>query len=83
MEDQERLRALVARVEESVTRNAQPGIAESDRKTLTKAWGDLAAYLDLQPPPEVRACPRCGHEIMRAATLCKFCWAKSPGSVDG
>jgi hypothetical protein len=41
---------------------------------LAAAWGRLVDVLAIGPAPELRACPHCGAEGMRAATLCGVCW---------
>lgn len=67
--DQKQLRVLVARMQDRV---ATAGDGE-----LGKAWDALVSHLALGPEPEVRVCPHCSHEIMRAATMCGYCWTKS------
>lgn len=75
--DQKQLRALVARMQEHVASAAQTTATDDDRKRLSSSWDSLVALLNVEPAPEVRACPQCSREIMRAATLCGYCWTKS------
>lgn len=75
--DHKQLRALVARMEEHVALATRAAASDDDRRELTRSWGALLAHLNVEPAPEVRACPHCRREIMRAATLCGFCWTKS------
>ena len=64
------LREAVATVEECL------GACEVSPATdsLRSAWAALLAILALGPPPELRACPVCGRNGMRAATRCGYCW---------
>ena len=62
------LRALVARMQEQVT--------SSGGADLGKAWDSLVAHLALGAAPDTRACPHCQKTIMKAATLCGYCWTK-------
>ncbi len=68
--NQTELRALVARMEEQVTKTCSTD--------LTKAWGSLVTHLAILPKPDTRSCPKCSREIMRAATMCGHCWTKLP-----
>lgn len=43
---------------------------------LLASWAKLVEHLALTPPPELRACPRCGGVGMRAATRCGSCQAR-------
>jgi hypothetical protein len=64
------LREAVATVEECL------GACEVSPATdsLRTAWAVLLDILALGPPPELRACPVCGRNGMRAATRCGYCW---------
>jgi len=75
--DQKQLRALVARMQEHVALATLATATDDDRRKLTSSWDSLVAHLNVEPAPEVRACPQCSREIMRAATLCGYCWTKS------
>jgi hypothetical protein len=75
--DQKQLRALVARMEERVALASKPAASDEDRAGLTNAWGALLTHLAVEPAPDLRSCPTCHREIMRAATLCGYCWTKS------
>jgi hypothetical protein len=79
--DQKQLRALVARMQEHVTLAASPTASETNRRDLSTSWNALLSHLNVEPAPEVRGCPGCGREIMRAATLCGYCWTKSTDST--
>ncbi|MBI2390748.1 MAG: hypothetical protein HYV09_14255 [Deltaproteobacteria bacterium] len=76
------LRALVGRVQEQVALLAStaPSAApsENDKRELTRRWDQLVQHLALGPAPDTRVCPSCSHTIMRAATLCGYCWMKLP-----
>ena len=78
--DQKQLRALVARMHEHVGAVTAPGADDNARKQLSSTWDSLVQTLALEPLPAVRSCPNCGKEIMKAATMCGYCWTKS---VDG
>jgi hypothetical protein len=41
---------------------------------LHAAFAELVEQLALGPEPAVRECPVCRHVVMRAATLCSYCW---------
>ena len=70
------LRALVTVVHDAVARAAAPEATADDKQALTRAWDSLVLHLALGPVPDTRACPSCGREIMRAATVCGYCWSK-------
>jgi hypothetical protein len=67
------LRALVARMQEQV---ALAATATAGDDKLTPAWDSLVAHLAVGPVPDTQKCPHCTREIMRAATLCGYCWTK-------
>ena len=75
--DYDRLRALVARMEEDVALAARPTATDENRLALSQSWAALLTGLDVPPSIAKRACPRCGREIVRAATLCGYCWTRS------
>lgn len=50
--------------------------AYADTSELLASWAKLVEFLELGPPPELRACPSCGRDGMRAATRCGYCWRK-------
>jgi hypothetical protein len=81
--DQKQLRALVARMQDEVTL-ASPKAAKGDDVApptdLSRAWDALLKHLAVELAPDVRACPYCNREIMRAATLCGYCWKRSSGA---
>jgi hypothetical protein len=49
-----------------------------DLAPLEMAFSKLSSHLALGPEPETRACPACGGLGMRSATICRYCWAKTP-----
>ena len=51
-----------------------------DWTILTGAIDGLGDHLALGPEPETRACPVCGKLGRRNATVCGYCWAKTPPS---
>ena len=75
--DYDRIRALVARMGEDVALAARPTATDDDRRALSCSWAALVMGLEVPPPIAMRACPRCGRQIVRAATLCGHCWTRS------
>ena len=68
------LRPIVESVDREMSRLlARP---DSDTSALIASWAKLVEYLALGPAPELRACPFCGSDGMRAATRCGACWRK-------
>lgn len=49
---------------------------------LGLAWSRLVTILALEPPRPSRACPRCGEQGMRDATVCGYCWLKLVPPVE-
>lgn len=47
---------------------------------LIGAYDSLDGYLALGPEPETRPCPVCGKLGRKNATVCGYCWAKTPCS---
>ena len=72
------LRALVARMHEQVVlvSAASAPASEADKRELARVWDSLVQRLALGPAPDTRDCPQCARTIMRAATLCGYCWTK-------
>jgi hypothetical protein len=69
------LRPIVEALDREMSRLlARPDVA--DTTALLSSWAELVEFLDLGPPPELRACPFCGSVGMRPATLCGTCWRK-------
>jgi hypothetical protein len=70
------LRAAVAAVDRAVDALGRDGTTRAEAATapLIGSWKVLVDILDLGSAPALRACPRCGHTGMRAATRCGFCW---------
>jgi hypothetical protein len=70
-------RILIANVERDLQkREALVATDSTDLTELRTAWGALVKFLGVPPAAELRACPHCGGEMMKEATLCKFCWGK-------
>ena len=68
------LRPIVESVDREMSRLlARP---DSDTSALVASWAELVEYLALGPAPELRACPFCGSDGVRAATRCGVCWRK-------
>lgn len=38
------------------------------------SWQNLVDLLALGPEPDLRSCPSCGRQVMRAARRCGYCW---------
>jgi hypothetical protein len=69
------LRPIVEALDREMSRLlARPDVA--DTAALLSSWAELVEFLDLGPPPELRACPFCGSVGMRPATLCGTCWRR-------
>jgi hypothetical protein len=66
------VRSAVEKMGREVSLVAGPAGAGGE---LDVAWGRLVDALALGPAPELRNCPHCGAEGMRAATRCGNCWA--------
>ncbi len=62
------MRTLVATVEHELAANPPP-------EALRGAWDALVKELALGPAPELRTCPTCGEQGMRAASRCIRCWS--------
>jgi hypothetical protein len=77
--ERSRMRVLLATLEREIARLPQPAAASDGAKsvdTLRTTWAQLVGALALGPEPELRQCPVCGHQGMRAATRCGYCWTK-------
>ena len=75
------IRALLADVQSQMTliaASAATDRAKGESAKLATAWAALEKHLAVEPRPATRMCPKCGKEIVKAATLCGHCWAKSP-----
>lgn len=73
------IRQLIANVEGGVSKIEALGSADvsAQAKELRASWGALVENLAIGPAPATRACPACKKLIMRDATRCIHCWAKS------
>lgn len=76
------LRTLVTAVQAEVTRATSLESTADDKQALTRAWGSLVQHLALGPAPDMIACPHCGRAIMRAATVCGYCWSRLSPAVS-
>jgi hypothetical protein len=68
-----RMRKTIATIERELALQVETTGAPSN---LRASFADLVEQLALGPEPSVRRCPHCGGIGMRAATLCRHCWAK-------
>jgi hypothetical protein len=78
-------RQLMAGVEHeiSVLRGLDPVTTVAiDWTGLGQAFADLSKHMALGPEPETRPCPACGQLGMRNATVCGYCWTKTPPQVS-
>jgi hypothetical protein len=74
------VRKLIADITNQLLHIQMPKEGGPERRSLDeleRSWASLVKLIDVGPEPEVRACPTCGGTIMRAATRCMHCWAKS------
>ena len=70
------LRSIVEALDREMARLHVRGVVPGTYTVqLLGSWAKLVEHLALRPPPELRACPRCGGVGMRAATRCRSCWA--------
>ena len=69
-----RLRATMAALELEIRRLPPGTEAGAPPDALHAAFAELVEQLALGPEPAVRECPVCRHVVMRAATLCSYCW---------
>ena len=74
--DGHNLRTLVTAVQAGVTRATGREATADDQQALTSAWGLLLQHLALGPAPDTFPCPHCSRAIMRAASLCGYCWSR-------
>ncbi len=74
--NQRTLRTLLASVETGIARATADAASVDDKQALTQAWQALVQHLALGPAPLTRLCPQCQREIMRAATVCGYCWSR-------
>ncbi len=54
-----------------------------DWSLLVAAFHGLSEYMALGPEPETRPCPACGKPGRRNATVCGYCWTKTPPPMEG
>lgn len=76
-DDRARLREIVGTVGREIAR-LRAAVARQERATCTgglfASRTALVEALAVGSAPELRACPRCHHLLMRAATRCGHCW---------
>jgi hypothetical protein len=75
--DRNRLRLVVHDIEHQLSCLAREASAADHRvaiHALTASWATMVGLLALGTAPDLRACPACGHDGMRAATRCGRCW---------
>jgi hypothetical protein len=74
-------RQLLADVERAITsvRKVDPVTTVAiDWAPLLTAYSNLESHLAIGPEPKTRACPKCGKLGMYNATVCGYCWSKTP-----
>jgi hypothetical protein len=72
----ESLRALAALLRPSPP-DAAAGVLGAAVATASRSLDGAGATLDPRAADGARtACPGCGNRVMRAATLCGFCWRR-------
>ena len=72
----ESMRVAVATVETALS-----GLHDDSspaRQRLEDSWRALVGLLNLEPPPEMRECPRCKHMGRLNASRCGYCWSDLP-----
>ncbi len=58
---------------------APPGtLSQTSLAELKLEWAKLVEALAVGPAPDVRACPSCGHTVIREARRCGYCWRPLP-----
>lgn len=76
---QTKTRQLLHNIESEITRLRGVETAPAvDWSHLLAAFNDLTADMALGPEPETRPCPACGRLGRRNATVCGYCWTKTP-----
>ncbi len=70
-------RNLIAAVGTEIKKlsEAQPTL---DVSAAMAALAELESDLGYGPEPETRACPKCHRLGIKQATVCGFCWTKTP-----
>jgi hypothetical protein len=74
-------RQLLAKVESEIAkvRKVDPVTTVAiDWTPLQTAFSELSSHLALGPEPRTRPCPKCGKLGMYNATVCGYCWTKTP-----
>lgn len=71
-----RLRAAMSTLEREIAKLSAPAAdaTASSQSAILSAFNALTKELALGPDPEIRACPKCKHFGMLAATRCGNCW---------
>jgi hypothetical protein len=71
------LRPIVEALDREMSRLlALPDEADADTTALLSSWAELIDFLELDLPPELRACPCCRSVGMRAGTRCGTCGSR-------
>lgn len=74
------IRQLITTVENDLTKLSEStdgGPSGNNAAALRASWKALVTHLAIGDAPETRQCPSCKGVIMRDATRCTHCWAKS------
>lgn len=74
-------RALIATIDSEIQKLAilDPVITvKIDVAALKGSFAKLVEEMALGPEPKTRACPHCGKLGMYNATICGYCWTKTP-----
>lgn len=78
---QTKTRQLLHTIELEITRLQGAKTAPAiDFAPLKGAFNKLTDYMALGPEPITRLCPTCGKPGRKNATVCGFCWTKTPPS---
>lgn len=69
-----RVRDLIREISDRI--DAVKAGAPDAVSALQSSWRSLVDALAVAEAPATRECPRCHRTVMRAATLCGWCWTK-------
>jgi hypothetical protein len=80
---QSELRGFMAGLEREILalERADAG-AERGPEGIRRTFDALSRYLNVGPEPKTRHCPACGSEILKDASRCMHCWAKSAAPAE-
>lgn len=65
-------------VTQAINPSLNPSVGNSFTDPLYEQIPQLQDKLALNPEPKTRSCPNCGRLGMYNATICGFCWTKTP-----